>query len=202
MSSSSGDGLEWAPPRELDIAFAYAPSIMKDAGEYKMWFTDPREDPWCIRFARSSDGLEWHVHPEPVLGLSQEWEKKRLFYPTVLKDHGLYLMWYGSYSYGEGEEVKTALGFAVSRDGLHWEKNPHNPVFGPDASRSWESHYTTSQTVLPVPDGSWRIWYASRTRPPFVHKYFAIGTATWEGPFAHKAHTQREAPGKPGKPGR
>jgi hypothetical protein len=93
-------------------------------------------------------------------------------------------MWYGSYSNSPGDEVTTALGFAFSRDGMHWEKNPHNPVFGPDPSRSWESHYTTSQTVLPLPDGSWRIWYATRPKPPFVHKYFAIGTARWNGPVS------------------
>ncbi|MBM4049587.1 MAG: hypothetical protein FJ279_31210 [Planctomycetes bacterium] len=52
-------------------------------------------------------------------------------------------------------------------------------VFGPEPSRAWESHYTTSQSVLRLPDGSWRLWYASRPKPPFDHKYFAIGTARW-----------------------
>ena len=78
--------------------------------------------------------------------------------------------------------MKTAIGFATSPDGLIWDKHPGNPVFGPDPSREWESHYTTSQSLLRLPDGSWRIWYASRTKPPFVHKYFAIGTALWRGP--------------------
>jgi dienelactone hydrolase len=27
-----------------------------------------------------------------------------------------------------------------------------------------------------------RIWYAARTAPPFVHKYYAIGAARWAGP--------------------
>jgi hypothetical protein len=90
-------------------------------------------------------------------------------------------MWYGSYWRGQDSQ-KTALGFAVSRDGLRWTKSPHNPVFRPDPMREWESHYTTSQSLIRLEDGSWRIWYASRTRPPFVHKYFAIGTARWAGP--------------------
>ena len=78
--------------------------------------------------------------------------------------------------------MKTALGMAISTDGVRWQKNPNNPVFRPDESRDWESHYTTSQSIMRLPNGSWRIWYASRTRPPFIHKYFAIGTATWGGP--------------------
>ena len=42
--------------------------------------------------------------------------------------------------------------------------------------------YRADGEVLRLPDGTWRIWYASRTKPPFVHKYFAIGSATWKGP--------------------
>ena len=33
-------------------------------------------------------------------------------------------------------------------------------------------------------DGSLRIWYASRPAPPFVHKYYAIGTAHWKDPLS------------------
>jgi hypothetical protein len=80
------------------------------------------------------------------------------------------------------DSQKTALGFAVSRDGRQWTKSPHNPVLQPDENRPWESHYVTSQSLIRMADGSWRIWYASRTKPPFVHKYFAIGTAKWKGP--------------------
>ena len=81
------------------------------------------------------------------------------------------------------EPMMTALGVAVSGDGTSWEKSPHNPIFGPDdSSRAWESHYTTSQTVIRTPDGRWRIWYGARPQPPFVHKYFTIGTASWDGP--------------------
>jgi len=92
-------------------------------------------------------------------------------------------MWYGSYWKGQRGQ-KTALGVAVSRDGRRWIKSAHNPVFRPEESRPWESHYVTSQSAIRHDDGSWRIWYASRTKPPFTHKYFAIGTATWKGPLS------------------
>jgi hypothetical protein len=114
-----------------------------------------------------------------VLKLDQEWEFQRLVYPTVLKEDGYYLMWYGSYSSYPPEVMKTSIGFAVSEDGLNWTKSPHNPIFGPDPSRPWESHFTTSHSLLRLADGSLRLWYASRTKPPFVHKYYAIGTARW-----------------------
>jgi hypothetical protein len=90
-------------------------------------------------------------------------------------------MWYGSYQ--SIDRHTTAIGFAVSEDGVLWTKHPANPVFGPNSDREWESHYTTSQSIHLEADGTLRMYYASRTKPPFTHKYFAIGTARWERAF-------------------
>ncbi len=179
--STSLDGSGWSPPSEPQLEHAYAPTIIKEGGVYRMWYTDVRAEPWCFRYAESRDGTRWSVTGNAVLAVDQEWENGRLFYPSVVKADEVYLMWYGSYTHSEGEEMKTALGFAASEDGRSWRKHPHNPVFGPDPSHEWESHYTTSQSVLRLPEGSWRMWYASRPAPPFDHKYFAIGTARWKG---------------------
>ena len=173
--TTSLDGLTWEPTSNVQLEHVYAPTIIKENHIYKMWYVDVSIDPWCIRYGESTDGIRWAVQDTPVLQMDQPWEAGRLFYPTVLKLNGLYLMWYASY-HGP-EKQKTALGFALSEDGLAWRKYPENPVFEPDPTREWESHYTTSQSILRLTDGSWRIWYASRTKPPFVHKYFAVGTA-------------------------
>ncbi len=177
--TTSADGITWDTPSNEQLENAYAPTIIKEDGRYKLWFTDVGQEPWCMRYAESGDGKTWQVTPEPVLVVDQPWERHNLFYPTVVKIAGQYWMWYGSYSQHGGEEMRTALGCAYSDDGLQWQKDPQNPVFGPDESRDWESHYTTSQSVLRLDDGSLRIWYASRPAPPFEHKYFAIGTARW-----------------------
>lgn len=175
----SHDGIEWDAPSAALLSHVYAPTIIREDNGYRMWYTNVGLDPWVISHASSADGRDWTVTEAPVLVVDQVWEQQRLFYPTVLQIDGVYLMWYGSY--WSAEANKTALGFAVSADGLTWHKHPANPVFQPDPARSWESHYTTSQSVLRMPDGSFRIWYASRKAPPFVNKYFAIGTATWGG---------------------
>lgn len=178
--ASSTDGVAWSAPSEAQLENIYAPTILKEDDGYRLWYVDVSSEPWKIRHARSPDGRTWSVLPEPVLSADQAWEKGRLFYPTVVKADGVYLMWYGSY-WAERAST-TALGFAASSDGVTWHKSPANPVLRPDPERSWESHYTTSQSVMRLDDGTWRIWYASRTRPPFVHKYFAINTAHWTGP--------------------
>jgi dienelactone hydrolase len=177
---TSADGIDWSSPSDAQLEHAYAPSVLWDEPTYRMWYTDVSASPWIIRHGQSNDGRLWTVTEEPVLVLDQSWESGRLLYPTVLKLDDVYLMWYGSY--WKEHPNKTALGFAASEDGLCWYKSPHNPVFRPDPDRPWESHYTTSQSVLRLPDGSLRMWYATRKNPPFVNKYFAIGTARWSGP--------------------
>jgi hypothetical protein len=174
------DGIHWSSPSPALLKGVYAPTVLKDGDTYRLWYTDVSKSPWLIRYAESRDGRSWSVESEAVLKVDQEWELSRLFYPTVRKVDDVLLMWYGSYWKGQGSQ-KTALGFAVSRDGRHWTKSRQNPVIRPDPKRPWESHYVTSQSLLRQDDGSWRFWYASRTKPPFVHKYFAIGTAIWSG---------------------
>jgi predicted GH43/DUF377 family glycosyl hydrolase len=179
--TTSSEGIHWSPPSEPLLKGAYAPTVLKDDDTYRLWFTDVSKSPWVIRYAESRDGESWAVEPEAVLTVDQSWELDRLFYPTVRRVDGVLLMWYGSYWRSQGSQ-KTALGFAVSRDGRQWTKSPHNPVLRPDESRPWESHYVTSQSLIRKSDGSWHMWYASRTKPPFAHKYFAIGSASWAGP--------------------
>ena len=155
-----------------------------------MWFNDVSKEPWCIKHATSLDGKKWRVTTDPVLEIDQEWESGRLFYPTVLKIDDVYLMWYGSY--WTGRKNTTALGFAVSVDGLNWYRTPGQP-----------GTQTGSRTSLGItlchqpishgsfPDGSFRIWYARRKKPPFVNKYFAINTAHWSGPANENSLTPK-----------
>lgn len=177
--TSSEDGIHWAEPSPAQLKNVYAPTVIKTGTTYRMWYTDVAAEPWIIRHASSAGGIKWRVTAEPSIVADQTWERGRLFYPTVMQIDGVYLMWYGSY--WAGRPSTTALGFAVSIDGLKWYKYPANPVFWPDPDRAWESHYVTSQSVMRLPDGSFQIWYASRTKPPFVNKYFALGTAVWTG---------------------
>jgi predicted GH43/DUF377 family glycosyl hydrolase len=111
--------------------------------------------------------------------MDQNWEVKDQVYPMVIKAGGAYLMLYGCYW---NDDKHTALGFAVSKDGINWTKHPNNPVFRPEPAHDWESHFTTSQTMMRQPDGNFRIWYAGRKQPPWSNLYFAIGTAHWTGP--------------------
>ena len=187
--TQSIDGMHWEEPSKPLLDHVYSPTILKEGDHYRMWYTDVSVETWVFRHATSNDGRQWHVHPEPVLKPDAEWEKSRLFYPTVLKTDGVYVMWYGSY-WNERPNT-TAIGVAASVDGIHWYRNPYSPVLTPDPERPWESHYTTSQSVIRNTDGSFRIWYASRKKPPFINKYFVINTAIWAGPGMPRAQADR-----------
>jgi predicted GH43/DUF377 family glycosyl hydrolase len=178
--TASSDGLAWDEPSPAQLQNAYCPSVIKTDSGYLMWYTDVTKFPWVVRYARSDDGRQWNVSGEPVLNYTQPWEHHVLVYPTVIHVGGTFLMWYGSYS--AADRQTTALGFAVSDDGRTWHKHPNNPVLTPDPSRPWESHYVTSESVIRLRDGSFRMWYASRKAPPFTNLYFALNTARWSGP--------------------
>lgn len=183
--TTSEDGIHWSAPSPAQFEGIYAPTILKEDGTYRMWYSDVSAEPWIVRHAQSTDGKTWTRNEVPCVVIDQPWEKGRLFYPAVIKQGNRYVMWYGSY--WTARDNTTAIGVATSEDGLTWTKGANNPVMRPDESRSWESHYTTSQSVLKLDDGSWRMWYATRKAPPFENKYFAVGTARWEGPDAASA---------------
>lgn len=46
----------------------------------------------------------------------------------ILYEEGQYHLWYTGYTSG-GNAIKK-LGYAVSSDGMHWERHPDNPVYG------------------------------------------------------------------------
>lgn len=181
--STSADGIHWSEPSAAQLENAYCPSVLKTERGYEMWYSDVSRRPWIFRHAQSEDGKNWNVTPRPAMRLNQDWEAEVLVYPTVLKIDGAYLMWYGSYDNAIRRET-TAIGFAASSDGKVWHKFEQNPVLRPDPKRSWESNYVGAGTVSRLPDGSFRLWYSSRTAPPFKHLYFAINTARCAGPAA------------------
>ena len=178
--SSSADGIHWETPSPAQLDNAYASSILKTEKGYELWFTDVVKRPWLIRHAVSQDGKKWDVDARAAVQLSQAWEAEVVLYPIVLKVDDVYLMWYGSYDNAIRRET-TAIGFAASTDGVNWYKHPQNPVLKPDMNRDWESNYVGTGSLMRLPDGSFRVWYASRRKPPFNNLYYAINTARWAG---------------------
>jgi hypothetical protein len=62
----SVDGVDWEQPSEPLLEHVYSPTILKDNAGYHMWYTDVSGATWVFRYAVSSDGRTWRVHPDPV----------------------------------------------------------------------------------------------------------------------------------------
>lgn len=114
------------------------PSILIEKGLWRMWYGSnlswgPTEKDMAhvFKYAESKDGLQWDRKGLVVLPLKPGGEFA-LSKPCVLKEKGLYRMWY-SYR-GKGYRI----GYAESPDGLTWERKDEEA--GIDVSDSgWDS---------------------------------------------------------------
>ncbi len=107
-------------------------SVIRDINEYKIWFTTQLVNGnYEIKYATSSNGINWNRHP--ILGLNIiNWESNiNMFSPSVIKKDGQYLMWYNAV-----KDNQWHVGFATSTDGYNWIKNLE-PVIKP--TEIWEN---------------------------------------------------------------
>ncbi|MEE2706633.1 MAG: acetylxylan esterase [Planctomycetota bacterium] len=144
-----------------------------------MWYSDTSQETWVIRHAACDTDTakwtigDWKATPGIILKADQPWESGSLRSPIVLKVNDIYQMWYvADVKNGEGA---TALGFAVSADGLQWHKHPQNPVFHPGAGRG-----ISAPTVKRMPGGEFRIWYADRGATDPEYQCSSIKSIRWD----------------------
>ncbi len=161
------DGINWsepqivlAPSNEIDWEEDLnRPVVVKREDEYFMWYTgqinagDNENGKSRIGFAKSQDGVNWvRVSDKPVLIAEEPWEKTSVMCPHVIWDseENVFKMWYSA-----GEQYEpNAIGYAVSADGLNWEKSNLNPVFTADKDKAWEQHKVAGCQVIKMDN-----WY-------------------------------------------
>ncbi len=139
----SDDGINWQQqPRQIisssDKQYQIIPSdILKVNGKYYLYYTSRGKqlEYYRIWTAVSDDGINWKNLPDkPVFDPTFDWEGKGILYGTVIYDSdGYFKMMYETFS-------RKEFGFAISKDGLNWEKPYKTPVF---FAASWEEsiHY-------------------------------------------------------------
>ncbi|MBI2617034.1 hypothetical protein HYW55_02815 [Candidatus Gottesmanbacteria bacterium] len=136
--TSSQNLVNWSSPKNLifdkftswDSYSKTAPSVLFNTllSKYQMWYTGNgnigNEVRWRIGFATSEDGISWQKNSEPVLDADQPWENSGPHWgignPSVLLENNTFHMFY---------HADNDIGHATSTDGIHWTKDPNNPVF-------------------------------------------------------------------------
>lgn len=159
--TESKDGVQWSAPEivlgpnpesgwEADIN---RPVVVHDGNGYHMWYTGQANEHSKIGYAKGPDGLHWvRQSDKPVLEPSLPWEDVAVMCPHVMWDGSvrLWKMWYS----GGQQYEPNAIGYATSKDGLHWDKFAANPVLTPDPKIEWENQRVTAAQII-----KWKGWY-------------------------------------------
>lgn len=108
--------------------FAKDPAVVRFRGEYFLYYTLLYPDGRIgIGAARSAELEHWEKAGE--LTLEYPYEKKGIGAPAAWVLHDRIHLFYQTYGNGK----QDALCHAVSDDGLHFTRNPENPIFSPSA---------------------------------------------------------------------
>ncbi|MCP4539909.1 MAG: DUF1565 domain-containing protein, partial [Chloroflexi bacterium] len=130
-------------------------AVISDSTEYKMWFDGMNLlNKIQVGLATSSDGISWTKYPaNPVLtGTAGAWDESGEHGPFVLKEDGVYKMWYE----GNNGNVRQ-LGYATSTNGIYWNKYPGNPVL--EAGPEGFDQDTAGHGSVLNDRGTYKLWY-------------------------------------------
>jgi predicted GH43/DUF377 family glycosyl hydrolase len=154
-SAYADDGINvQAVTGDWDGDGVHTSGVISDESMYKMWYNG-----WCmdtdgIGLATSLNGTTWDKFVgNPVLVATDAWEQGTVNHPHVIKDGGIYKMWYGA-----GNDAK--IGYATSNDGTNWNKYANNPVLE-GTPASWDESGVGGPFVITTAVGYYQMWYHS-----------------------------------------
>lgn len=144
---TSTDGLHWNRQGTLDIRYTDGRPLSDGAfGTPTAWVEG---DTWYLLYERNDKGIwlakstdlkVWtHVQDEPVMSPGPaEYDEQMIAVNQVIKQDGVYYALY----HGRGKATDArpkppwSTGLATSRDRIHWQKCPANPLFPPAENKS------------------------------------------------------------------
>ncbi len=159
--ATSPDGVTWTKYSNNpvmttggpDADFLSAPYVLQTGTSYQMWYSckNAALAHYGICYATSGDGKTWTKNPSAVLvsaGFGAE--AGDLYSPSVLYDGTTYGMWY---TMADAKGVKTQIGYASSKDGITWNKDPNNPILPYGPSGSWDGNNVENQCAVQYQQG-------------------------------------------------
>jgi predicted GH43/DUF377 family glycosyl hydrolase len=163
------DGITWTmldtavvepDPGTWDETTVEFPMVLRENGQYKMWYTGWHlGPPLGIGYATSPDGIHWtkDTTNNPVMSAGTAvWEAGGPSYCTVLPvQGGGYKMWYTGFN-SQGDY--PAIGYAESVNGITWQRPLSNPVLTTGSSGEWDERFVALPRVL-YHDGIYYMWY-------------------------------------------
>lgn len=146
--------LEIGPPGSWDDHGATFASVIWDdaTAEFRMYYHGFSGTVHQIGLATSPNGLDWTKYPgNPIMTPTPgAWDANSVRVPMVWKENGAYHMMYTGLGSGGYQ-----IGYAVSSNGISWNKHPGNPVFN---DPTWAHGETENWGVIKVVD-QYLMWY-------------------------------------------
>jgi len=136
---------------------AVTPSILIEDNIWKMWYIsglkwtqveDKYEPVYTIKYADSSNGIDWNRYPEIVI--EHKSEDEVFSHPTISKIDGTYHMWFSYrkiYDYRGGENGYN-MGYAFSIDGLKWHRDDNKSGITKSKEKNWDSEMICYPSVF------------------------------------------------------
>jgi hypothetical protein len=121
------------------------PSVVHANGQFFMFYTRAGSGVTDeIAVATSADGEHWELRGTALAsGKPGTWDCFSVGRPSVLFSNGVFRMWYDGrkdlptnapdINAPKSSTSQRHVGYATSRDGLHWERHGNDPVYDHDA---------------------------------------------------------------------
>jgi len=161
----SDDGITWtkldsavltATPGSWDESTVEWPRVIRENGQYKMWYTGWSPTVDGIGYATSPDGINWTKHPTPVLSGVAAWASGGFGYCTVLPVPTGYKMWFTGWN---ASYTGSNIGYASSSDGISWQRDTtNNPVLRNGDYGQWDDQFVALPGVNYI-DNTYYMWF-------------------------------------------
>lgn len=170
--------------------FSKDPAVVKFKGAYWLYYSVPPYDGkptkgWSIGVATSQNLVDWSKVGE--LRNTGEAEAKGFTAPGAIVLRGRVHLFYQTY----GNGARDAICHAWSEDGLHFTRNPTNPVFRPTGD--WTNGRAIDADV--IPHGDRLLMYWATRDPTMTIQMQGVAAAPLDGEFGRNEWTQLNTDG-------
>jgi len=156
-----------------DTVGAYTPFVLKENEVYKMWYSGKESTNWRTLYCTSTDGINWSNFQMVVdKGSEGTYDTINADMPFVLKDGGVYKMWYSGYN---GTNYRII--YCTSTDGINWSN------FQMVIDIGSEGTYDTTRCTAPVvvkEDELYKMWYTGYNGTNYRIIYTSSPTPEWK----------------------
>ncbi len=165
----SPDGGNWTMPESnpvltpgpsaWDAGYVCSPVVLRENGDYTMWYMGGDNGTRQIGVATSHDGIHWTKYTHnPVLSADQTWEGTIVGNHFVMRSGVGYRMWYAG---GVDQANAGGIGVATSFDGVNGVKDyAHNPVLPLGNAGAWDATSVWAPRVVQF-QGEYYMWYSA-----------------------------------------